>query len=405
MTKARRIKGIDCNAAAGAGIKLVLVGRFAEMSQRRSAALKWDDLEGVHSMRVASRRLRSALHDFTPYLKKRGLASPLKQIKQIADALGKVRDQDVAILALEQLRSNAPGDVSTVLSDLINIRQQSRDKARQQLEGMITKIRLKQLSSIFSTAVESSLVRSKQKSAVPTYIEIARSIILERLRELEKLSNSLYRPSKVKPIHKMRIAAKRLRYAIELFQVCWGKKIVPFAEEVARLQESLGDLHDCDVWIESFGEHIIESKKKEAAQSHEFAWLLSYFIETRNSHFREAFDIWQEWEARGFSSMLRDLISPPEVPAVPDAAPTTPAEAPAVPVEGALTPIEVPAVPVEGPTNPVEVPAISLEVTATPVELPVTSLQTAEVENPPTPVKARKKKNAAIPIKTEPEFS
>ena len=391
MTKARRIKGIDCTAAAGSGIQLVLVGRFAEMSQRRSAALKWDDLEGVHSMRVASRRLRSALHDFTPYLKKRGLASSLKQIRQIADALGKVRDQDVAILALEQLRSNAPADVSAVLSDLINIREQSRDKARQQLEGMITKIRLKQLSSVFSMAVESSLVRSKQKSAVPTYIEIARAIILERLKELEKLSNSLYRPSKVKPLHKMRIAAKRLRYALELFQVCWGKKIVPFAEEVARLQQSLGDLHDCDVWIESFGEHIIESKKKEVSQNHEFAWLLSHFIETRNSHFKEAFDIWQEWEARGFSSMLRDLMSPPEVPAVPD--------------EGTLTPVDVPVVPVEGPTTPVEVPAISVEVTVTPIESPVTPVQTTEVEEPPKPVKARKKKTATIPIKTEPEAS
>jgi CHAD domain-containing protein len=387
MTKARRIKGIDCNAEAGAGIKLVLVGRFAEMSQRRSAALKWEDLEGVHSMRVASRRLRSALHDFTPYLKKRGLASSLKQIKQIADALGKVRDQDVAILALEQLSSNAPADVSAVLSELINIRQQSRDKARQQLERIITKIRLKQLGSVFSTAVEASSARSKQKSAVPTYIQIASSIILERLRELEKLSNSLYRPSRVKPLHKMRITAKRLRYAIELFQVCWGRKIAPFAEEVARLQQSLGDLHDCDMWIDSFGEHIIESKKKEAAQSHEFAWLLRHFIETRNSHYSEAFDIWQEWEARGFSSMLRDLIKPAEVPAIPVEVPTTT--------------VELPTIPVEGPTTPVDVPAISVEVTVTPVELPAIP----DPANPQKRVKAGKKKTAATQIKIETEAS
>lgn len=315
MTKARRIKGIDCNAAAGAGIKLVLVGRFKEMSQLRTAALNWSDLEGVHSMRVASRRLRSALRDFTPHLKKRGLSSSLRQIKQIADALGKVRDQDVAILALEQLRSKAPAQVADVLSELIQIRQQSRDKARQQLEAVITKIRLKQLGLVFTTAVEASLARNEQKAArsAPSYIEIARSIILERLKELEKLSNSLYRPLKVRPLHDMRIAAKRLRYAIELFQECWGKDIAPFADEVARLQQSLGELHDCDVWIESFGEHIIESKKKtETDHSDEFAWLLSHFIESRNNHFSDAFDVWREWEARGFSLMLRELISPVE---------------------------------------------------------------------------------------------
>lgn len=398
MTKARRIKGIDCNAAAGAGIKLVLVGRFAEMSQRRSAAINWNDLEGVHSMRVASRRLRSALRDFTPYLRKRGLTSSLKQIKQIADALGKVRDQDVAILALEQLRSNAPAEVSAVLSELIHIQQQSRDKARQQLEGIITKIRLKQLSSVFSTAVEASLARGKQKSATPTYIEIAGSIILERLRELEKLSNSLYRPLKIKPLHKMRIAAKRLRYAIELFQECWGKEIAPYAEEVARLQQSLGDLHDCDMWIGSFGEHIIESKKKEANQSDSFAWLLTHFIETRNCHFSDAFDIWREWEARGFSPMLRDLISPPEVPVTPVDVPTTPVDVP-------INPVDVPIIPVEGPTTPVEVPAISVEVTVTPVELPVNPAQTTEVRDPAKPVKRRKKKPPRPQVESEPETS
>lgn len=315
MTKARRIKGIDCNAAAGAGIRLVLVGRFREMSQLRNAAVNWSDLEGVHSMRVASRRLRSALRDFTPHIKKRGLASSLRQIKQIADALGKVRDQDVAMLKLEQLRLSAPDQVSDVLNELIQIRQQARDKAREQLEAVITKFRLKQLGFVFANAIEASLARNEQKAgrSVPTYIELARSIILERLKELEKLSNSLYRPLKVRPLHDMRIAAKRLRYAIELFQECWGEDIAPFAEEIARLQESLGELHDCDVWIESFGEHIIESKKKtETDHSDEFAWLLSHFIESRNSHFSDAFDVWREWEARGFSSMLRELISPVE---------------------------------------------------------------------------------------------
>ena len=244
---------------------------------------------------------------------------------------------------------------------------------------------------MFSTAVETSLARGKQKSPTPAYIEIARSIILERLKELEKLSNSLYRPLKVKPLHEMRIAAKRLRYAIELFQECWGKEIEPFAEEVARLQQSLGDLHDCDVWIESFGEHIIESKKKDADRSDEFAWLLSHFIETRHSHFSDAFDIWREWEARGLSPMLRDLIRAPEVPEIP--------------VEGPTTPVEVPVIPVEGPATPVEVPAISVEVNVTPVELPVVPAQTTKVKDSAEVSRPLKAKTAAIHLETEPEAS
>ena len=47
----------------------------------------------------------------------------------------------------------------------------------------------------------------------------------------------------------MRIAAKRLRYAIELFTVCWGARIAPFAEEIAEMQSFLGEVHDANGWF------------------------------------------------------------------------------------------------------------------------------------------------------------
>lgn len=316
MAKARRIKGIDCDGAASAGIRLVLSGRLKEMIHLRDGALNWDDAEGVHSMRVASRRLRSALRDFTPYLRKRGLASSTGQIRRLAHDLGSVRDQDVAILALEQLTENAPTEVSALLNELIEIRKRNRDKARIKLTKAIAKTNLKQLASAFTVAIDVALARADLKRSgtrpVPTYIETARAIILDRLKELEKLSSSLYRPLRIKPLHDMRIAAKRLRYAIELLQECWGKEIVPFAEEVARLQTALGELHDCDVWIENFGDHILQAKKSETDQSDAYAWLLTHFFETRNRHFNDAFDIWREWEARGLSAMLRKMIAPVE---------------------------------------------------------------------------------------------
>ena len=315
MAKARRIKGINCNGAANAGIKLVLEGRFSELSKLRDAALNWNDPEGVHSMRVASRRLRSALRDFAPFLRKRGLASSLRQIKQIADALGEVRDQDVAIDALEKLRSTAPQEVSVIVGELISIREVARNKARQELKQTIAKAHLKQLNRHFLAAVDVATAPKAQRGQTPsgpTYVDMARSIILDRLKELEKLSNSLYRPLEVEPLHDMRIGAKRLRYAIELFQECWGADIAAFASEAARMQTTLGDLHDCDVWIESFGELILESKKKnEQDQNDQFSWLLSHFIHVRNNHFDDAFDIWREWEARGMSDMLRRVLSPP----------------------------------------------------------------------------------------------
>ena len=91
MAKAKEIFGLDCGAEARAGIRLVLLSRLEEMSAFRAAAIDQGSIEGVHDMRVASRRLRSALGDFLPYLRKRKLLGSKDDLKRVADALGRVR--------------------------------------------------------------------------------------------------------------------------------------------------------------------------------------------------------------------------------------------------------------------------------------------------------------------------
>src|ERR1043166_472184 len=154
MAKAKRVKGLNCKSVASAGIKLVLVTRFNELCSFQQAALDWTDPEGVHSMRVASRRLRSVLRDFIPYLRKRPLAPSLKQLRSIAGALGEVRDQDVAIEALEEITARAPGQFSSGLKPFIETRQRVREQAREELKTILEGDDLKQLESEFGGGVE-----------------------------------------------------------------------------------------------------------------------------------------------------------------------------------------------------------------------------------------------------------
>jgi len=312
MAKAKRIKGIKCNDVASAGIKLVLTTRFAELYGFREAALDWNDMEGVHSMRVASRRLRSALRDFTPYVRKQRLASVLKQLRKIAAALGEVRDQDVSIKALEQLESRIPSHFAPALKQFIDTRKEIRDKARQDLITILEDTQLNELETAFTTHVDEATTLRESKTAAAqarsqtSFRLMSRSIILDRLRELEKLSQGLFRPFDIETLHEMRIAAKRLRYAIELFQQCWGHGIGSYAKRVARIQTALGEVHDCDVWIESFGREVSKARKqKQPEQVAAYVWLLSHFVKLRTRHLRKAFDLWRDWEAHDMSSKLR----------------------------------------------------------------------------------------------------
>jgi CHAD domain-containing protein len=309
MAKAKRIKGINCKAVASAGIKLVLLTRFHELSGFQQAAVDWTDPEGVHSMRVASRRLRSALRDFMPYLRKRSLAPVLKQLRNIANALGEVRDQDVAIAALEKMVAHAPVELSSGLKPFIETKKQVREQAREELKAILEATELKQLESEFIAGVDEATATRAGSPAI-TFLTMSQEIILERLKEFEALSNGLLNPFEIETLHEMRIAAKRLRYAIELFQQCWGRSISGYAKRIARIQTALGDLHDCDVWIEGLGKHIINARKhKQQDQLAALMWLLSHLVKLRTKHVRQAFARWREWETYEASEKLRAALS------------------------------------------------------------------------------------------------
>ena len=136
MAKAKMVEGLDCDQRALEGMRRVLFTRLDEMCELRAAALDWSDIEGVHDMRVASRRLRSLLKDFRPYF--HGQIRQ-KRLRELARSLGMVRDQDVAIEALHKLAAEvAPEDVAQGLGRIIHERERRRERARKNLAESIS---------------------------------------------------------------------------------------------------------------------------------------------------------------------------------------------------------------------------------------------------------------------------
>jgi CHAD domain-containing protein len=292
---------------------LVLATRFKELLEWRDAALDWTDPEGVHSMRVASRRLRSAVRDFMPHLHKRPLNSAGKKLKRVADTLGEVRDLDVALLALAEIKTEASPALVDGLTQFVESKEALRNQAREALKAVLEKD-LPALELQFMLGVDrAALPRGSANPATKpelTFSEMSRKVILDRLREFEKTSAGLFKPLDVEALHDMRIAVKRLRYAIELFQKCWGRSISIFALRAGRIQTALGDLHDCDVWIQSLGKHIDRARKqKQEEQVAALVWLLSHFIKLRTKHMRRALDHWREWVKHDSSGRLREILT------------------------------------------------------------------------------------------------
>jgi hypothetical protein len=152
-----------------------------------------------------------------------------------------------------------------------------------------------------------------------SFRQAGRKIIASRVADLQKLSNSLHHPFDSEPLHDMRIAAKRLRYAMELFAPCWDGTLKSYAHDVSELQSSLGELRDCDTWIDDLGARLDRNRSGSAngrtspagrqEQSRRAAvWLLDHFTKERGKHFRHALARWEEWETTNFFARLESIL-------------------------------------------------------------------------------------------------
>jgi len=315
MAKAKEITGLDCAADALEWAAAVLRVRFEEMVELRGAALDFSDIKGVHAMRVASRRLRSALRDFLPLLRKRPLRRVRKNLKEIADALGAVRDQDVAILALENLHSVAEMDgigeqIKVGIETLLEERRRVREKARTNLTKTLADNIIAGLQENFTAALDKA-VRKNKRERVVSFNEAGREAVAASLEELCDLGASVYEPFNIEKLHEMRIAAKRLRYAVELFTACWGTKVEPFAAEIATMQSLLGEVHDCDIWLEDLGGRMRGRQNIQPSTNLHKAvvWLLSEMIKNRTKNYRAALKLWSEWETTNFTERMQATIA------------------------------------------------------------------------------------------------
>jgi CHAD domain-containing protein len=77
----------------------------------------------------------------------------------------------------------------------------------------------------------------------------AARIVDTRLDELRSFSEHALDPSAAAAQHDMRIAAKRLRYVLEIVEDCFGAEAIAARRAARELQGVLGEIHDCDVMI------------------------------------------------------------------------------------------------------------------------------------------------------------
>jgi CHAD domain-containing protein len=222
------------------------------------------DIECIHRMRVASRRMRSGFELFTACLPAKRFPVWEKQIRQITSALGAARDTDVQMECLMAFAKGGAGprEKPGVARLTLRLRQK-----RQGLQVKVSKALDRLEDSRMPDELRDRLSHMLENQAQvylysPALYQRGYESISAQLEQFLSYEKYVSQPEAVEELHMLRIAAKRLRYTLEIFASLYPGELKDPLQACKKVQELLGDLHDCDVWIATLPEFLTEERRR-----------------------------------------------------------------------------------------------------------------------------------------------
>lgn len=248
--RAKRVTGTRQICTFGARVLDRLLDAFTRQLGGVPTA---DNPDHIHDLRVASRRLRAALPIFRGCFTAQEYRTWMKEIRRITRTLGTARDEDVQIeflrgkIASCQDSALLPG-LEYLLAGLTKERNSAQPAVVRAIDRIHERGTFRDLSSALQGAKRVQ-GRGVKATGTGTIYAKARDDIRKRLDALIALETSLEDRDAVEGHHAMRIAAKWLRYTMEVYAPLYGGALDGPVSTVKRVQELLCTIHDLDVWI------------------------------------------------------------------------------------------------------------------------------------------------------------
>jgi CHAD domain-containing protein len=210
------------------------------------------EAEGVHKARVASRRVREALPVVLAQAPPGRSARLRRSFRRVTRALGPLREMDVTLHLLDDVTSGEE-HASPVLVQLRERLEREREVRRQQMLARLDTIDFESLVSRIERLMDDRADETDEARALPAAIAGTLGLrVARRVRALERAIDQAGGLYAVEALHRVRIAVKKLRYALELAHEMKQLRSRRALTLLRDAQEALGQLHDDQVlasWI------------------------------------------------------------------------------------------------------------------------------------------------------------
>ncbi len=240
----------------------VMLRQLQLMQDEVAGVIDLSDIECIHRMRVASRRLRAAQTVFDPILFRRRMGEWELVVKKVTRSLGAARDLDIQIETIRRFRLMVTEPKSQPGANRLLLRLlQNRARAQKKVARIVKDFKDEKVVNQFQNRLVkmASPAETSPDTSAALYRLAAESII-EKLDILLSFEPFVDDPEKITELHAMRIAAKRMRYTLELFAPLVKDGYKNWLKPLKEIQDLLGYVHDCDVWMEFIPGFIQEEK-------------------------------------------------------------------------------------------------------------------------------------------------
>lgn len=210
--------------------ELLIRQRVQALSRIVPAARKGDS-GSIHQARIATRRLREVL----PLVQSGSRGRKLRRkVRRLTRALGPVRELDVAIETLDAFAGEVPRAAITHLKQVI---RQERRRLHAAMARDVAHVNLDKLR-------RRAIAAARRTRGIDTAARAARRAV--RVQSAIDSAGSIYLPDR---LHEVRIAAKKLRYALELGRSAGRSRASARLRTLKTAQDLLGRMHDLEVLV------------------------------------------------------------------------------------------------------------------------------------------------------------
>jgi len=246
--------GIEPDDLMSEAGRKILRYHFRRMLFHEPGTRSGEEIEALHDMRVATRRMRAAFRVFGEHYEPQAVAPYLKGLRRSGGTLGAVRDLDVFRAKTLAYRQTLPEAQRAGLDGFLLVLEGRRDAARAVMTAYLNGDRYRRFVERFGQFVETEGMGGRpagRDGAEPRpsrVRHVAPMVVYERLAAVRSYDEWVNVPEpSLLQLHALRIACKRLRYTLEFFEEVLGPGCRAICKEVVVLQDHLGNLQDAVV--------------------------------------------------------------------------------------------------------------------------------------------------------------